>query len=370
MDSSKKTSPDYQGSDGDVGFLIYKVGHTVKQFFVWIGRGLAVLGEALSAFVVFLFRNAIWLLIGTAVGVAYGYFNYTKQGAYYTSEMTVKANFNSSRALYNTIEYLNSLISASKTDELSRLLGITPTEADGLIEFSGNNVESEIITADMYKAQFMQDDRRLPKIRRDTFWLRTIEYRDFKESLTKFDYPFHEIELKSTNPSIFSKIEKGITSYISKVQLLQDIKNQQVVSNNDEEKALVSAIQSIDTLRHAYNQRLARGESTSVPSTNQLTVVQSPPTSETKTPELEVYDKLLDLLDQLKKSRIRNSTENDVIEVISPFNPVGKKLTFFQQNGTRDILSGLSLSIIILLFVGSYRKLEQMNKRKRVKNTA
>ena len=133
MDSSKKTSPDYQGSDGDVGFLIYKVGHTVKQFFVWIGRGLAVLGEALSAFVVFLFRNAIWLLIGTAVGVAYGYFNYTKQGAYYTSEMTVKANFNSSRALYNTIEYLNSLISASKTDELSRLLGITPTEADGLI---------------------------------------------------------------------------------------------------------------------------------------------------------------------------------------------------------------------------------------------
>lgn len=369
MDSSKRTSPEFQGSDGDVGFLIYKVGHTIKQFFVWIGRGIAILGEALAAFVIFLFRNAIWLLIGTVIGVAFGYYNYTKQGAYYTAELTVKANFNSTRSLYNTIEYLNSLISANKTDELSKVLNITPAEADQLIEFSANNVESEIIKADMYKDQFMQDDPRSPRIRRDTFWLRTIEYRDFKESLTKFDYPFHEIELKSTNPSIFSKTEKGIVNYISKVQLLQDIKTQQVVSNNDEEKALLSAIQSIDTLRHAYSQRLARGESTTAPSSNQLTVMQSPATAATKAPELEVYDKLIELLDQLKKSRIRNSTENDVIEVISSFNPVGRKLTFFQQNGTRDILAGLFLSIIILLFVGSYRKLEQMNKRKRVKNT-
>ena len=370
MDASKKTPPEYQGSDGDVGFLIYKVGHTVKQFFVWIARGLSVLGEALVAFVVFLFRNAVWLLLGTVVGVAYGYYNYSKQGAYYTSEMTVKANFNSTRSLYNTIEYLNSLIAADKMDELSKVLNVTPAEADQLIEFSGNNVESEIITADMYKAQFMQEDRRNPRIRRDTFWLRTIEYRDFKESLTKFDYPYHEIELKSTNPSIFSKTEKGIVNYISRVQLLQDIKNQQIVSNNDEEKALVAAIQSIDTLRHSYNLRLARGESTGGPSANQLTVLQSPATAEMKAPELEVYDKLLDLLDQLKRSRIRNSTENDVIEVVSSFNPVGKKLNFFQQNGTRDILAGLFLSIIILLFVGSYKKLDEMNKRKRVKNTA
>jgi hypothetical protein len=370
MDASKKTPPDYQGSDGDVGFLIYKVGHTVKQFFVWIGRGLSILGEALIAFIVFLFRNAIWLLVGTIVGLAFGYYNYAKQGAYYTSEMTIKANFNSTRSLYNTIEYLNSLIAANKTDDLSKVLGITPAEADQLIEFSGNNVESEIITADMYKAQFMQDEHRNPRIRRDTFWLRTIEYSTFKESLTKFDYPYHNIELKSTNPSIFSKTEKGIVNYISRVQLLQDIKNEQIVSNNDEEKALVAAIQSIDTLRHAYSQRLARGESTGAPSANQLTVLQSPATGEMKAPELEVYDKLLDLLDQLKRSRLRNSTENDIIEVISSFNPVGKKLNFFRQNGTRDILTGLILSIIILLFVGSYRKLDEMNKMKRVKNSA
>src|SRR5690349_6157929 len=126
MDSSKRTSPDYQGSDGDVGFLIYKVGHTLKQFFVWIGRGLSILGEALAAFVVFLFRNALWLLLGTIIGVAYGVYNYSKQGPVYTSRMTVKTNFNSSRSLYNTVEYLNSLISAGKNDDLSKLLGVTP----------------------------------------------------------------------------------------------------------------------------------------------------------------------------------------------------------------------------------------------------
>ena len=367
MDSKKQTSPEYSESDGDVGLLLYKTGHALKQFFIWIGKILSQFGQAVISLIVFLFRNAIWLLAGTLIGLGYGYFGYKKQGDTYTAQMSVKANFNSTRSLYNTIEYLNSLIAANKTDELSKIFGITEPEADRLIEFSCTFIESEIITAEMYKQQFMQYDHKSAWTRVDTFWLRTIEYGHFKEELTKYDYPYHEIGVKSTNSSIFSRLEKGIVNYISRVELLQEIKDQQLISNNDEEKILTAAIQNIDTLRRAYNLRLSRGESTETPGVNQLTFLQSTP--EVKTPELQLYDKLMDLLDQLKKSRIKNTTEKDVIEVLSSFNPIGKRLTFLQQNGTRDILAGLAVSIIILSLIATYKELNRLEKSKRVKRS-
>lgn len=363
MDSSKKTTPEHSDSDADVGLLLYKTGRAIKQFFLWLGRILNRLGRAVIIGALFILRNIIWLAAGTLIGLAFGYYQFQKHGNYYFAQMTVKANFNSTRSLYNQIEYLNSLIAAGKSDDLAGIFNITAKEATQLIDFSANFVQSELITAEMYQEQFMEHDRTV-KVRQDTFWLRTIKYNDFKESLTKFDYPYHDITVRSTNPSIFKKLEKGIVNLVSSNDLLNEIKNRQAISNKDEERLITQSIENLDTLRRAYNARLAHGESVTPSTGNQLTLLENAPT--VKTPELELYDKMLELHDQLKKSRKRNSTEKDIVEIFSSFNGVGKRLTFWQQNGLRDMITGLVVTFLILLLVAIYKTLAAFEKNRKL----
>lgn len=352
MESSNRSYPQSRDSDADIGLLLYKTGHAIKQFFIWIGQMLGVVLSIIGAPLLFILKNLHWLLVGALIGLVYGYFNYKRQGPQYTAQMTVKANFGSQRALYNTFDYLNALISSSNHQELARIFGITPKEAEELLEFSGSFVESEIITADMYKEQFM-DHNRADRVRQDTFWVRTISYEGFKESLTKFDYPYHEVQVRSKNPAIFPNLQAGLINYVSKNELLQEVRNKQSISNKDEEALLTQAIGNLDTLRRAYNLRLARGGTTSNPSGNQLTLLEAMP--DMKTPELDLYDKLLELHDQLKNSRKRTSMEEEILEVLSPFNPVGRQLTFLKQNGITDIITGLAISFLVLLAIGIYR---------------
>lgn len=362
MNSMKDTSTERPDSDGDIGLLLYKTGHSIKQFFVWIGYLLRHLGRAFGVFLLFLFRNILWLIVGALAGLGYGYYNYQKKGTFYVSEMTVKANFNSSRALYNTVEYINSLISSANLNELARLFKISPDQAKQLVEVSAVNIESEFYISEMYREQFLQPDRTI-RFKQDTFWLRTVGYEKFKESLTKFDYPMHRIEAKSTNAAIFPKLETGISNIVSANQMLRDVRDNSVISNNDGEKLLVNAIRGIDSLRQAYNQRLARGESTSPPAVNQLTL--APTASEPAVPELDLYDKLLELQYELKKARTKSATEKDVIEIYASFNPVGRRLTFLEQNGTRDILTGVLLSLILLCVIATFRWRSALEKQKK-----
>jgi hypothetical protein len=76
---------------------------------------------------------------------------------------------------------------------------------------------------------------------------------------------------------------------------------------------------------------------------------------ETKVPELEVYDKMLELQDELKKSRKRSLTENEIVEVISSFAPVGRQLSILQQNSARYAIIGFILTFLVLVGISSLK---------------
>ena len=352
-------------SDADINLLLYKTGQSIKHFFLWIGRGIAALIGFIIAILLILFRNILWLGIGIIAGLLFGLYQVSQNTAF-SSDMIVRANFGSSRNLYNTVNYVNSLISTNQVDTLARLFRLTPAEVRQLSDISIEPESSELIKAEMYRQEFLEPERN-KKMRLDTFWTRTVTYEDFKEKLTDFDYPFYRITAKTTNATVFPKLGSGIAAYINSQPLLTEIKQQQSISHYDEEKLLAASIGNLDSLRSAYNQRLIKGEP-ATPTGNQTMVLQGP--KEQIVPELDLYDKMIELQELLRKSRNRGAMESNAVVIQTPFNPVGKKISNVNRIAT-TALYGFLLVAAVLLLIALYRWLMAIDaSRNSLKKTA
>ena len=360
MEPKQKPAPQTTREDDvDLGHLFYQTGSVINNFFRWLGRAFNFLGNALLHFLFFLKGNFVWLIAGLIIGMGYGFYSFSKTGASYYSEMTVKTNFNSSRALYGTMNFFNALISNKQTGELSKIFSLSPAEAEGLNYFEATPVVSEVITADLYKERFLNLYHNT-QVRMDTFWIKTITYRDFKNSLTKYDYPLHEIKVISNNAFIFPRIQQGLVNFISSNKTLQEVKANGDQVNKQEINLLETSLQSLDTLRNAYYKRLASG-TTSSEKGNNLTmlegnVVMSPP-------ELELYNKLLQLKDELKMVKNQAIHENNILEIYSPFASAGRKEGFLKQKVVQYGLYGLLLAFIITALIGLYKMLTRLESK-------
>lgn len=350
----------HHDSDGDLNKLLYKTAQSVKQGIVVVYRAFVGLGKAFLIAFLFLFRNIIWIGVGTALGIGYGVFVLTRNGAKFQSEMIVKANFHSSRSLYNNIDYLNAMIGTGRKSDFAQMFDLTPAEASSVQGFYIEPVESEIIKAQLYKDLFIER-RSHTDTKIDTVWQKTIAYKDFKDALTEYDYPYYRITVVATNSGIFSKFGDGIVKQVSQIPLLNEASKKHTALNAFEDSLIKNAIHGIDTLRQAYNQRMLRAPT--APGNDQLTILGNAPVS--KTPELDLYDKLLDLQDELRRSANRSVTEQNVIEIYSPFSAVGQRVPFFKQSVTSFGLLGLILSLIILLAVALYKALVALEKKRK-----
>lgn len=358
MDSTQKPNPRQKPEENDIdlGELFYRTGGVISNFFKGLGNLLAKVGDFILRVLFFLRRNLLWLLVGTILGMGYGLFLLKRNGSMYHSNMVVRANYNSSRALYGTMDIFNALISAKRTDNLADLLKISPAEAESLVYFEARPVKSEMITAEMYRDQFMQLDRRA-KIRTDTFWINTIKYQDYKTALTKFDYPIHEIEVVSTNERIFAIIQDGIINQISSNELLKSTSAAAIEANKQELDIIVSSIESIDTLRSTYNKRLSASSSRESTG-NSVTLVDGYVGA--KAPELELYDKLLELKDELKAAKLQAALENGIIQVYSPFGSIGSRVSIFKQNMVRYAIIGFFITLFLLIGINQYKFLKEL----------
>jgi hypothetical protein len=361
MESSGKTDlPQKTTRDEvDLGQLFFKTGGVINNLFLGLNRLMIRISNGFLNLLFFLRRNFVWLVVGTLLGLGYGFYLVSAYGVSYTSDLTVRANFNSTRSLYGSIDYFSSLIGSSKFDELARMLNISPKEAASLRSIEAAPVKSELITAQLYNDQFLDNIPRANRVRTDTFWINTINYKDFKTSLTKYDYPLHEISVTSTDAFIFPKIQQGIINKISSNEFLQQVKTSDLATNKAVVDIITSSIASLDTLRNTYNKRLSsppRGEST----TGNVTLLDGSVISHI--PELELYDKLLELKDELKTAKNESVMESNILQIYSPFSSVGQRESFFRQSVVRFSLTGLVLSLIILVAINWYKSLTRLEK--------
>ena len=200
--------------DVDLGVVLNSLGKALRK----LGRGFRLLcAQLINSFldlIIFLKKRIIWLLLAFIIGFSYGiYLNYSR-GPNYSSSMKASFNFGSNYALYNSLEYLNSLIGEGKSKDLSRLLSIQEQEAERLVSFSADPIDDELVLSELYRQNFLEYNRN-SQFRTDTFWTKTIPYKQFKSDVTKYDIPMQEITVISTAPDIFPKIESGLINLIS-----------------------------------------------------------------------------------------------------------------------------------------------------------
>lgn len=360
MDDQAKRTPE-QTKDIDLGTFLYAISKALKKLGSAISSFFIHLAEFFLYFLLFLKQRIIWILLSAIIGFAYGsYLSYSNGNKYY-STLTARFNFDSRRALYNTIEYFNSLVNERRFNELSKIFSISEKEASSLVDFHAEAVKDESVIAELYKNQFLNINRST-RVRTDTFWVKVVPYKNFKNDLTKYDIPLQKVTVTSTRMDIFSKIQVGLIASIASNDILKRSQGILQETQNDEEKILMTSLNGLDTLRSVYNERLRKqGDNGSEKNTLSVLTQTQAPTS----PELELYDKLLELRDELKSLRYEKISNQDVVQVLASFNSVGQRVSILKQNAVKYTLEAIALCLGILVCIEAYKAVNAYEKHKK-----
>ena len=354
MEPTQKEQPSHNPprQDIDLGTVLYKLGEAFNKFMKFIGDFFRAVFRTTLFGLVFLRNNIGWLVLGGAAGLGYGLYHSFASGFKYTSIATVKMNFGSTRALYSTVDYLNGLKSSGKTNELSKIFNISVQEAMTIANFEVTPVMNEQSAADLYKESFLKTRRGENVIRQDTFWTRVVKFEDFKKQLSKYDYPIQEITAVCTNAEIFSKLQQGLTDLISRNTVLMRNRDLQLRSYNAEDTILENSLRELDTLSSAYSKRVLRQAYEKEGAVSNVNIFDK---TLSKAAELDLYNTKMMLKDELTALRMKNAEQQDIIQVQSPFSPIGKQQSIYNQSYFKSALNGLVLAFFILLIISVYK---------------
>ncbi|MCU7550855.1 hypothetical protein OCK74_17175 [Chitinophagaceae bacterium LB-8] len=334
-----------------------KIGNLLSLFFI-------SLFQFFIGILLFLRRKILWLAIGALIGLGFGLQRYISKGPTYYSEMLVKTNFQSTRPLYNLIDYFNSLIDQKRYIELSKNFGIQEGEAQRLISFEISPVDDYMETARLYRNTFL-DHSRTGTVNRDTLWSNTVNFREFKNNLKPYDYPSQKIRLYSTNSSLYPKVQEGLVHLVNSNEILNFYKQGINGLNSDEVNILQRSLTGLDSLRQAYISKLNR-PGTSGSNGNNIIISDTSMSS----PEIAMVDKELLLKDELLQAKRKAIEEQDILQVYSGFSPTGIKVTdITRQSYIRYALWGLLAALALVLFIEFYKFLNHQERRNTRKTT-
>jgi len=360
MDNQRTRQPEQQDKDLDLAALLSLIGRGIGRLFRGIGSFFVFLFNCLILLLLFIKRKFIFLLIAGVLAFAFGLITYYSTGPLYYSEMLVRTNFESSRLLYNKIRYFNALIREGRSKELSQVFGITENEAKQLNSFLIEPVSDELEKARIYKDEFLSHDRST-NFSLDTMWSKTIKYKDFKESLTTFDYPFHEIRLISSTSTVFGKVTDGIVKSVTENSTLKAVKSATHILLKQQEQIITSSLSSLDSLKEAYNKRIT-SSAMSGKGEGQNFIFSD---RDSRNPEIDVYDKELLLKDELGSIKRKQMEQSEIIQVYSEFNEVGTPFSMFRQPFIKLPVYAIAGAFIILVLIEFIRSLNNIERNKK-----
>jgi hypothetical protein len=356
MQEDLKTNTSGQEKEIDLGSFFNSLRHAVLSIGKILKNLLGLLLSSVLQLLLFIKRNLVWLIVSALIGFSYGFYNYMKNGPSYFADMTVSTNSESSRLLYQKIDYFNALIKEGYSKELCEIFKIVPSQANKLIHFEIEPIDEPLQEAKMYKENFLSQ-RKSGEI--DTLWPNIIKYKDFVTSLTKYDYPQHVIRLYSKSSTIFSNIQQGMVDIIGNNLSLKKAILANIEITGREEAIVNTSLSGIDSLRRAYNRRIMNEANTGLEK-GEILIAQTTQ----KSPEIELYDKELMLKDELLKVKRKQFEQNNIIRVISDFNSVGTRVSKSKEEFVQLAWIAVLIMSSILMLIQLFKYISFLEKKK------
>jgi len=299
------------------------------SLFVIIGRGFSTLFNFIGTFFKFIFLSVIKALvflkknfrpIGIAViigGVIGGVKEFNKEDLFY-SQLMLEPNFKSTRQLYNNVNYYNDLVKQKDTAILQKIFNLEMSVAASLRKFQIQPVQIDSDIINSYNSLILS---------LDTLSVKSFGYESFKESFTNYDYKFHRITVRAEKNDVFDKLADVIISSVVNNNFFNRIKTITNKNLNRTDSLYRQNLIQVDTLRNVYMKVMIEESKKQTSGTSIDLGGQK-----SKTKEIDLFETNRKINQDLEEIAIKKSTEYDVINIISNFQPIGTKVNFITEN--------------------------------------
>ena len=174
----------------DLGQLFLIIGRGFRNLFNFIGSIFKGIFHVLILFLLFVQKNFVILSLALGIGCICGFILDAFKTPKYISKMVVEPNFDSTRQLYNNIEFYNDLARAEDSITLSSALDVSVKEASTIREVFMEPYFDDNQKTRHYNAFLKELDSAVAK---------TVEYETYIKNFNTMNIRFHEISMVTTN---------------------------------------------------------------------------------------------------------------------------------------------------------------------------
>ena len=283
------------------------------------------------------------ILIAIIAGSTIGYFTGKNNPDLYSSQMVVKPNFESTRQVYTTVEYLNQLAINESYKTLSEKLEINLKDAKSL-----KNLYCKPILEENNKIKIY--DNFISKLQ-DTSSASKVDYKEFIKNLSNFDNTYHEIIVESSDRQIFNKLQNNIINLIGENEFFKKNRIIKEGNINTSDSIFRKQLTEIDELRQIYNEVIKSEALNSSDENRQAGNTFNFAKDNQKTNELALLKEsriVTDKLVSLNEERIQLTS---ILNVVSDFNPIGKPIKSISRNKSVVFGAVFGLFMIFILIL-------------------
>ena len=352
---SKDSQQENQSEEVDLGQLFKAIGNGFSNFFKGIANIFKGLFQGLVLILLHFFKRIFWYVGAVVLGLVLGFILNATTEKSYGANMFIKTNFDSGRQVYENIRQLNQLASVDRdTVELGKILNISPTKASKLKGFYIQPGTQENNIAEMY-FEYRQN--------LDSISQTEVTYKSYKESLSNYAFPVHQIGVASTDKFIYKEIENAFTKELANNDYLDELAIVNIENLEREKEAIENQVIKTGYLIDEYLKiKISQSEKTESNGTNLY--MGDTEANNSSVNEAELLKEQLKLEQQKRRVLQLMVAEKDVLSVISGFPSSGYDIGEWYEKYTIKVpfaTFSITLLAFILLGLGKFLKAQKQN---------
>ncbi|MAC96409.1 MAG: hypothetical protein CMC96_13015 [Flavobacteriales bacterium] len=275
-----------------------------------VGLGIMVMIEEL-------FKSWKRLLAWSIIGGLLGAISLLVTPRKYESNLILKTHIDANEQLFNDVDYLNSLISSSRYDRLSTILGINEENAKKITSI-------EVSSAASITERLSSLDKVYSKL--DSALKQNLVVEDLLED-DKYTFTNKfKVSIYATDPFIFENIESNLISFLERVPELNRLRKNQLQIIQTQKDLYTQEIQNLDSLKKILNRVML--EQTKQKESSEMTINMGKSGDSELINPLSVYNQVNTYAERIVGLEERIPLYEKCYFIVSHLNETGQKSGF------------------------------------------